>query len=221
MSVLEGIAAQTTAVIRVSEGLAKTVRMLRDGSLTVADYIAALSLEGLVFTVNVGTLTGPITFNGGGLVATEFDLHVAVPSGVYIIPLELTIAFEAYGTTSIMECCMVSGSGSVVGTTNTAVTPQSSNVSTGKTSACTCKYVGDAGTAFTTNVKEIWRTGQQKVVTLATVTDIREGLPYVNRWFAKDSGALDVVGPSQQLGIFASAQAGAGFICLKYAELPV
>lgn len=220
MSQFESTTQQTTAVERKSEGVAKLVRMLRDGTLAVADFFAALSFEGLVFTVNVGTLTSPVTFNAGGLVATEFDLHVAVPAGVVIIPLELQIGFEAYGSTLLLECCMLSGGGSVIGTTSTAVTPVSSNVNLGKVTSCTCRQVSDAGTALTTNIKEIWRHNEQKVVTLATVTDIRDTISYVKRWCAKDSGVYDIVGPSQQLAIYASAQAGTGFICLKYAELP-
>ncbi len=220
MSLFEGKASQTNTVTREAEGATRAVRLLRSGEIGIVDFIALLSFEGRVFTANVGSATTPVTFNAGGLTTTEFDLHVAVPSTTVIIPLELMVGFEAYGTTLLLESAMQSGSGSVVGTTNTAVTPLSSNVSAGIASTCTIKQVGDAGTAFTTNIKEIWRTNQQKVITLATVTAIREGLPYVNRWFARDSGHYDMVGPNQQLGVWASAQAGTGFIKFVYVELP-
>ena len=220
MSLIEGVAKQTTAVDRVSEGVTRGLRMLRDGTIGIADFIALLSLEGRVFTANVGFATTPVAFNAT-LTTTTFDLHVAVPSSVYIIPLELMVAYEVYGTTALQETVMQSGSGSVVGTTNTAVTPISSNVSTGIASLCTIKQIANAGTALTTNIKELFRDTQQKVVTLATVTDIRDAAPYVKRWFAMQSGCLDIVGPSQQLVVWASAQAGQGYIMLKYAEIPV
>ena len=220
MANIKGNARQLASVQRVAEGADVYLRMLRSGEIGVVDFIALLSLEGLVLTVNVGKATTPIAFNGGGLVTTEFDLHVAVPASVVIIPLELSVSYEVYGTTLLLETLMQSGSGSVVGA-GTAVTPLSSNVSSGKTSACTCTYVAAAGTAFTTNIKEIWRDTQQKVVTLATVTDLRDGESYNKTWKASTSGVLDVVGPSQQLAVWASANAGQGYITLKYAELPV
>lgn len=219
MSKILGTARQTTSTQRVAEGVDVYLRMLRSGEIGIADLITILSLEGRVFTANVGVATSPVTFNAL-LTTTTFDLHVAVPSSVAIIPLELNMSFETYGTTSITEGAMQSGSGSVAGTTSTAVTPQSSNVSAGRTSACTIVRVADAGTAFTTNIKEIWRFTDQLAVTLATVTAIREGEPYNKRWAAKDSGVLDIVGPNQQLGIWAATQGGTGFISLKYAELP-
>lgn len=216
MALAKGKARQTTSVERVSEGMEQYMRLLRDGTLGVAELIALLSLEGRVFTANAGSATTPISYNAGGLVTTEFDLHVAVPASVAIIPLELTITFEAFGTALLVECVMQSGSGSV--SAGTAVTPINSNINAPRTSSCTVTYVTAAATAFTTNVKEIWRASNQLAITTATVAQIRS--PYVYTWRAKDSGILDVVGPNQQVGVWASANAGTGMIAFKYAELP-
>jgi len=149
----------------------------------------------------------------------EFDLHVAVPASVVIIPLHLTIGYEAYGTALLVENVLQSGSGSVTGAGDTP-TPYSSNISSGLSSACTVTGSAAGGaTALTTNIKEIWRESNQLCITTATVGQVRH--PYIYRWNAKDTGVLDVVGPSQQLCIWAAANAGTGQITLKYIELPV
>ncbi len=217
MPLVEGKARQSTSVVRESEGNIVLLKALRDGTLTVADWIAALSLEGRVFTANSGLATTPVTFGAGGLDTTEFDLHVAVPAGVVILPLELNITYEAFGTALLTESAMQSGSGSITGA-GTSITPLSSNLLTGLKSACTLTGSAVAGTALTTDVKEIWRDIDQLTITIATVAQIR--VPYAYRWKAMQAGVLDVVGPNQQLCVWAAANAGTGFISLKYAELP-
>ncbi len=220
MAVIKGNAAQTTKVTRESEGAEVYMRMLRDGTLGIADLIALLSLEGRIFTCNGGTGTTAVTFGAGTLATTEFDLHVAVPSSVIIIPLELSIIFDTCGTIQIVECAMASGTGSVTGA-GTALTPASSNPNVGRTSACTVTSIPtvSSATAFTANVKEIWHAGDPAGQTVTAVGTIRS--QHTFRWNAKDSGIYDIVGPSQQLAVWASAQAGVGFLCFKYAELPV
>ncbi len=218
MSTFKGQVNQTTSVVAGTEGAAKFVKLLRDGTLTTAGWIAALSLEGRVFTANAGTYTTPITFNGGALVTTEFDLHVAVPTSTIIIPLELMVSFDTYGTVSLVEIVMTSGKGSVIGSGGTAVVPVCSNTNTGNISTCTIAYVAAAGTAFTSEVKEIYHNSRSDVITTSTVAQIREQERFT--WCAMDSGIIDVVGPSAQLAVFAASVSGTGFICFKYAELP-
>ncbi len=219
MAVIKGNARQTTSVERKSEGAEVYMRMLRDGTVGVADWIALLSLEGRVITANAGTATTPITFGAGGLDTTEFDLHVAVPSGAVIIPLELMVSFDTVGTALLLEVVMTSGKGSTAGA-GTTITPVSSNPNTGFVSACTVTAASTAtsGVYPTSEVDEIFHGGRQLAIDIATVGQIREQETW--RWFAKDSGILKVVGPSAQLVVFAAAQAGTGFITLKYAELP-
>ncbi len=219
MAVIKGVAKQTSGVARVSEDAEQYLRLLRDGTVGIVDLIALWSLEGRVFTCNLGTGTSAASFQGGTLDLTEHDLHVAVPSGVCIIPLELQVTFETWGTVQINENVMVKGSGSVAGT-GTAVTPKSSNENVGYASACTVTGACATGTAFTTVDIELWRESTQRVVTISTVTEAANYTKQNFKWSALQSGVLQVVGPSEQLGVFASSQAGTGFIMLKYAELP-
>lgn len=218
MTILKALGNQTTSVERVSEGNDITLKALRDGTLTTASWIAALSLAGRVFTVNQGVGTTPKTFGAGGLDTTEFDMHVAVPAGVVIIPLELFITYEEIGAAGILECVMQSGSGSVTGAGDTP-TPISSNVSSGRASRCTVTGSAVSGTALTTNIKEIWRDMDQLAIDIDTVAQIR--VKYNYRWYAMDSGVLDIVGPTQQVAIWAAATGGIGQIGFKYIELPV
>lgn len=218
MAILKGKAAQST-VTRQNEGDDVYIKALRDGTMGVADWIATLSLEGRVFTVNAGTATTPVTFGAGGLSTTEFDLHVAVPSTKCIIPLELRVVMEAMGTAAINEILMIAGGGSTCGAA-TSLTPYSSNPNSGLTSGCTVGGYATttSGVAISTNLREIYRDGSPLAITIATVGQIR--VPHVFVWSALQSGVLDVIGPSQQLAVFAAANAGTGFITLKYAELP-
>jgi len=220
MAVIKGTARQTSSISRVSEGAEGYMRMLRDGTVGIADLIALWSLEGRVFTANGGTGTGALTFQSGTYDTLEHELHVLVPSSVVIIPLELMINFEAWGTVQKVECVMMKGTGSVAGT-GTAVTPASSNENAGLTSACTVTSACATGTAFTAVDCEIYRADLQRVVAITTVTQQVNYAQQTFRWNAIESGVLQVVGPSEQLAVIASSQAGTGFVHLKYAELPV
>lgn len=217
MAVIKGTARQTSGISRVGESAENYLRMLRDGTVGIADLIALWSLEGRIFTVNAGTGTTAATFGAGTLDLTEQDVHIAVPSGVAIIPLEIDVVFDALGTAQIVEVLAQKGTGSVAGA-GTALTPKSSNENAGLSSSCTVTSACATGTAFTTVDVEIWHDENPLGITIATVGQVRTD--HVFRYRAKDSGILQVIGPSEQMAIFASAQAGAGFICCKYVELP-
>ena len=208
------------SLMQVKNGsVAIDAKGLLDGTMSVADLISFLSLEGRIFTANVGSATTPITFGAGGLNTAEFDLHVLVPAGTRIIPLELYVSFDVFGTALLVEVVMTSGKGSTAGA-GTAVTPVSSNTNIGLGSACTLtrKCTATSGVFMTSEVKEIFHASRQLAITIETVAQVREQEAF--RWYAKDSGILDVVGPSAQLAIFAASNAGEGFITLKYAEIP-
>ena len=217
MAIIKGDARQTSGVSRLGEGGEAYMRMLRDGTVGIADLIALWSLEGRVFTANAGTGTSAVTFGAGTLDLTEQDLIVVVPSGTAIIPLECNVVFDTLGTAQIVEVVMQKGTGGVAGA-GTSVTPKSSNENAGLSSACTVTSACATGTALTAVDVEIWHDGAPLGITIATVGQIR--VQHAFRYSAKDSGCLQVVGPSEQLVVFASAQAGVGFISLKYVELP-
>jgi len=220
VAIIKGNASQTS-VNRVGEGVETYMRMLRDGTVGVADLIALWSLEGRVFTVSAGAATTPATFqDSSALLTTEFDLHISVPSSVVIIPLSWEICYEAFGTTAIAEMCLQYGTGSVVGTATSDI-PSSSNANAGIASACTCNVASATGTALTTVVEEIWHDMLQEVATRASAASTAAYVPEKHIYNAMDTGILHVVGPSQQLVGFVVSQAPTGFYQFKYAELPV
>jgi len=219
MSTIKGKARQTTSIERVSEGADVYIRMLRDGTVGVADLIALWSLEGRIFTGTAGSGSSPETFGATGTYdATTFDMHLAIPSSVVVIPLEYTVVYEAFGTILLVENVLQYGTGSVVGTA-TADIPTSSNPNAGVASKCTLNFASATGTALTTIAEELWHDSLQPVITRASAEGnvVKERFSY--NW--KDTGVLQTVGPSQQLVAFAAAQAGTGFIKFVYAELPV
>ena len=219
MAKVEGKVKQTTGVDRLDEGADQYLKLLRDGTLSTVDFIGAMSLEGRVFTCNAAVATSAIAFGDEGLDTDEYDLFVTVPSSVVIIPLELNIHFETLGTALLLECAMQVGTGGAPHGTSTATVTRSSNPNTGLTSAVTSVCAANTGgTAFTGDVKEIWRAIDQMAIDIDTVAQIR--VPYNYRWSALTSGVLDVVGPSYGLAVWASAKTGTGQISLKYAELP-
>lgn len=220
MTVLQVKARQTTAEELVSEGADAFVKGFRNGSISVVDFVAGLSAAGRVFIANAGTVTTPITFGAGTIDEAEFDLHVAVPANKVIIPLEIQLHMEAFGTTAIFEYLAAWGTGSTVGA-GTSITPRNTNLQSSDASACTITAAATttSGVALA-NDREFWRGGVQKIITVGTVTEegSKEESKYMWSW--KDSGVLHLVGPSAQLGIFAAAQAGTGFIIFTYAETP-
>src|SRR3990167_1136983 len=98
------------------------VRALRDGSLSMADFVMVSALEGRGFVANAGTVTSPITFGAGTIDTTEPDFDMLVPAGTLVIPVEIRVYMEAFGTNAQFECMASVGTGGTQGT-DTAVTP--------------------------------------------------------------------------------------------------
>lgn len=216
MAVIKGVARQSSSVSRAAEGGENYLKMLRDGSISVADMVAAWGLEGRIFTLNAGSVTTPITFGAGSITETEYDVYLKANSGFQIVPLSIQLQMEAYGTTALFEAMAKLGAGGTVGA-GTSVTPVCTNTQVNRGPSCTCTVAATAtsGVALTSGF-EFWRVGSQKTVTRATVTEVLQD-PMRFTWSWKDSGVLNV-GP--ELALYASAQAGTGFFIVTYAELP-
>ena len=194
----------------------------RDGSMFTADWVLAHCLEGRAFVANAGTATTPITFGSTGLDTTEFDLHVAVPANTTIIPIELAVQVETWGTVYLAEIVAGSGSGSVTGA-GTTVTPKNLRSDAPNTSNCTITSAatGTSGTAFTTNYVEWFRAGYTKAVTQTTAAGFGGGtVPMGFKWSYMDRGYAPIVVGTSQIGVWVSCQAATGFITLVYIEVP-
>lgn len=202
-----------------------SVRSTRDGAVFSAEWFEGLAQEGRVYVANVGTVTTPITFGAGVIDTTEPDMYVIVPLNTTIIPLELRIYMEAYGTNAQFECMASCGTGgsTTAPTGGTAVTPANARTDNPRASACTVYGNVDASgaTYMTTNVAEFFRAGQQFAITKTTASATAAvDDPNLFIWRRKDMYAGPVVVGAAQLAVFAASQAGTGFITLVYAEVP-
>jgi len=188
-----------------------------DGAAYVENRMEGWVRKGLVFTANAGTATTPITF-AGAYDADGPDLVVDVPDGTSIIPLFLSVTYEAVGTTLLLETfASASGTlGAVV--TGTAVTPRSMRVGGGGGSTnCTVNSAIDAAgcTVQSGALVEFARNGYQLAEDMAATED------WATRtftWAAGRDGPGPLVVGDGSVFVHAASQAGTGFITFSWAE---
>lgn len=188
-----------------------------DGAMHTDDRVQGLVAAGRVFTANAGTGTAPITF-AGAFDADGPDLVVDVPSGTSIMPLFLSVHYEAVGTTALLET-FASASGTLGATSSgTGITPRSMRVGGGGgASVCTVTgAVGAAGcTAQSGALVEFARSGYQLAEDMAATED------WASRtfnWAQGNDGPAPLLIGDGSIFVHAAAQAGTGFITLTWAE---
>jgi hypothetical protein len=198
------------------------VKALMDGTLSIMDFANVMSLEGRVFSASAGSVTTPVTFGAGTIDTTEPDLQIIVPSGTTIIPLDILLVMEAYGSTALFEFMASIGQGSTVAHgTDTDVTPVNVNLGYGTNTACTVGAASNADAVYqTSNIVEFWRGCEPVAVTVATADDDSTFYPVNYSWKAKDAGYLPILNGKGALTVFAASQAGTGFIQCRWAEFP-
>ena len=216
-----GNAKQTTGVSRVAEGAKVNLRMLRDGSASIAGFIEAMSLEGRIMSANAGTVTSPITFGAGDILATEPDLMVIAPDTIAIIPVEIILNVEAFGTTGIWDAMWSYGLGGVLGT-DTDLTIQNTNTLSNYQSQCSAGAAANSATAtyWTSKSVEVARWNAAKAVTVATADDDSSWPPVQMSWEAAKSGVLPIIsGSGGGFAVYSASVGGTGFITARWIEL--
>ena len=206
------------------------VRALRDGSISVADFLLICALEGRTHIANVGSVTTPITFGAGTIDITEPDFDLSVPADTLVIPVEINVYMEAFGTSAQFECMAAVGRGGVIASTGTALIAPAGLVNqrldAPYASKCSAKYAADAASAtyMTDNVYEFWRDGAQFAITkTAGSATVAATDPNKFSWRLTDSMVPPIMYSKSgicRLNVFAASQAGTGFMTIKYAELP-
>jgi len=199
------------------------LRGTRDGAMISADWLTAMTLEGRVFGVNAGTATSPVTFNAA-YAATEPDLLITVPSGTTIIPVLIQVNFEDTGTAAIVDCCAVATSVYDATTTDTDLTIYNMRMDAPNTSACAASNTitgTSADTPLAGNFVEFWRgvAGFAEDAFNGNATPTNE-LITRTAWSVKDSLVPPVIVGQGSLYVFASSQAGIGFITAIWVEVP-
>ncbi len=195
------------------------VQGTRDGAPFSADWVLARCLEGRVFCANAGTATSPITFGAGTIDTTEFDLHLAVPSGTTVGILNIDVFLEVTGTNAILEGMAVSGTGSTCGA-GTTITPKNLRSDAPFTSNCTITAAATLTSGVAITGSEFFRFGYNKIETVTSAGDSGGTLSRLFTWNHKDAGYMPILVGAAQLGVFCGAQAGQGFIKVIYVEVP-
>jgi hypothetical protein len=193
----------------------------RDGAIWNADWVLARSQEGRVFVANAGSVTTPITFGAGDITEAEMDLFISVPSGTAIGILDVAINMEAWGTSLIFQCMAKTGTGGTVGA-GTAVTPRNLRSDAPFTSNCTVTAAATVTSGVALTGPEFFRDGLMIVNSVTTADEIAATLKQRFTWNHKDAGYIPIVvgGTGTGCAVYASSQAGTGFITVTYVEIP-
>lgn len=210
---MQGEAANTLPSHK-TEGVKRLVRLLRDGSMSMADWVFAMTLAGYGHVASVGTATTPITFKTG-FTAAQPELALGVPSGTTIVPLHILVALEdSAGTDN--EIVFQTADSTVTAGTSTAITPANAiNGSLkGQASACTI-YSAYSGNGTTpTNTVEFWRWGYAFADATGNPAKFAE-------WSYRTHAPLLIAGVGSLVGyVGGTTTAPAGFIKVAYLELP-
>lgn len=210
-----------------SDGVQIAPWYTRDGSAVVTPLEFGWAAEGNVFVANAGSATTPITFGAGSIDTTEPDFDLLLPAGsqLAIVPLEIQINFETFGTDLLVEGMASIGLGGAQSSTGaTAVTPRALRLDKPKASVTTCYSNVDAGATYMTQeVSEIFRFSIQKAATTGTGDDDSNRLGEIFTWRAREAGVYPIMTATAlgaRLNVFGGAQAGTGFIRVVFAEIP-
>jgi len=220
-ALVQGIGKQTTAISHNSEGADQYLRMLRDGSPVMVDWLMAKAIEGKVYCVQSGILTTPDTLNAT-IADGEQDVLINVPSGTTIIPVYISVDFEDTGTAQVMDVLAVASN--IYDNANTSTTETIYNLRTDKAingSQCTAySVVSGSGTAVESgNFVEFWRpyAGFAEDGFNGSTSWGNNAL-HGSKWYIGQAVVPPVIVGQGSLSIYASAQAGTGFITVMWVE---
>lgn len=198
-----------------SDGGETAARMLRDGSLSVADLLAVLAMEGRLFTASVGTASTPATFKTG-YTAAQPELAIDVPVGTLLLPIDLEVYLEDSAGTDNEVVVLTSSTAVGAGTSTelSAATIGNHRTDIPRRTAARVYTLHSANGTAPTIVSEIFRGGYP----FADATGAPE-----KRWswsIFRNSPHV-VVGPgSLVVYVGGTVTAPAGFIKASWAELP-
>jgi hypothetical protein len=208
---------------RNSDGGAVQWRMLRGGEGVTSDWIQALILEGLGYSVQFGAADvagpGPGTFGAGVIDLDEFDMLMTLPAGntVAVVPIYWRPVYEAIGTIAAVQGLLCSGSGGIIGANSIAPTKPNMHDLSSNVSAVTVAALGDDGGTVIVVNKYIHRFGGTHLTGVAGT-----GQTLAPEWSARAHGNAPVVaGASKQIAAFTGGQAGTGFHHFQWLELPL
>lgn len=212
------------SVTQSGDGEDKYLRALLSGELGFADYYAISALRGRVFTASSVSVTTPTTFEATSTIDVTKSLFMAVvPSGYAIMPMNIEVYYEAFGTSAQMELQALIGTGGSRTSGMTAITPVRTRSDIGGGGNITCWMGGNSTVTVgpTTRINYFWRTGQQFTITkTAGSATVAATDPFRFTWSALADSSFNIAGPDSQLVINQGSQAGTGFVKVQYIEIP-
>lgn len=199
------------------------LRGTRDGAMISVDWLTGMVLEGRCFGVNAGIGTTVQTFSPA-FAATMPDLLVAVPSETTIIPVMIQVNMEDTGGADILDICALASSGyDITGLTDNDLTIYNMRMDAPETSLCAASAYVTAGltSPYAGNFIEFWRGwgGKNADAFNGNTTPTNE-LITRTAWSLKDALSPPVIVGEGSLNVFASANAGLGFITAIWVEVP-
>lgn len=213
-----------TTVKRSGDGVDVYLRALLSGELGFADYYAISALRGRVFTAASANVTTPTTFEATATIDVTKSLFMAiVGSGVAIIPMNIEVYYEAFGSNAQMELQALIGTGGSRTSGMTAVTPVCTRSDLAPGSGVTVWMGGNSTVTVgpTSKINYFWRTGQQFAITKTTAS-ATAAVSDPNRltWSALAESSFNIAGPESQLVLNQGSQAGTGFVKIQWIEIP-
>ena len=213
-----------TTVKRSGDGVDVYLRALLSGELGFADYYAISALRGRVYTASSISVTTPTTFEATSTIdVTKSLFMMIVPTGYAMIPMNIEVYWEAFGTSAQMELQALIGTGGSRTSGMTAVTPVSSRSDVSGAGNITCWMGGNSTVTVgpTAKINYFWRTGKQFAITKTSESaSVSSWDPNRYTWSALADSSFNVAGPDSQLVLNQGSQAGTGFVKVQYIEIP-
>jgi hypothetical protein len=208
---------RTTQATSSNGAVAPAAINFRRALVTTPDVLQWV-LEGRVYTANIGTLTGTVSFAETTINYLRPACALRVPTGITIIPLMVQVLFQATGG-ALMEGAIRTLTDDIGAGTSTAITPINNNTAfTSMASGIIVDsiYSGDAaGAGIVANSNEVFRFGNATDLDATPVGDLaqmvwnplgKKGVPCV----VKGTGSLAIN--------VANATSSTGFMVVTWAE---
>lgn len=208
-----GLTGAASPTRKTSDGVEAAARMLRDGTLSVADFFTVCTIEGVMCHADVGASTTPITFKTG-FTAAQPELAIDVDDGYTIIPACVQVHLEDSAGTDNEIVMQASKGTKITAGTSTAITPRNANTGySAPTGVSVFSAYSGNGVAPTTPA-ELWRTGY-------AFADTTVGPHKVYQWNPWLYASAVVKGPGAlALYVGATTTAPAGYIKASFVVLP-
>lgn len=215
---------QVSSVTRATDdGKWMNLRGTRDGSMVSADWLTAMALEGRCFGANAGTATTTGT-TSPAYANTMPDLLITVPEHTTIIPVMIQVNMEDTGSADILDIlALASSSYDTTSVTDVDLTIYNMRMDAPNASLCSAStYItGGLTSPYTGNYIEFWRGfGGKNADAFGGNTTPTNELVTRTAWNIKDALCPPVIVGEGSLNIWASAQAGFGFITAIWVEVP-